>query len=162
MTDKEKVQQALAELWDVVKCRCNEAYTGRGLHDPDCECDSEGALQIVTGTINALTEQLTAAQHDAKEAEAYAEELEKGLNTCRMAQAVMDNTVADLEAKLTKAVALLIEASTDLTAYVDADYPPESCVRYPDIARRHHRDLELVRRIDATLAEIKGENQNGQ
>jgi len=79
MSDAEQVQQALAELWDIVKCRCNEAYTGRGLHDPDCECDSEGALQIVADRIEALTEQLTAAQHDAKEAEAYAEEVEAKL-----------------------------------------------------------------------------------
>ena len=47
-------------------------------------------------TLKALTEQLEAAQADAKEAEAYAEELERDLKTCRMAQAVMDNTVAEL------------------------------------------------------------------
>jgi chromosome segregation ATPase len=66
--------------------------------------------------IKALTEQLEAARADAKEAEAYAEELaecneefsvcnqhlktqvtelERDLKTCRMAQAVMDNTVAE-------------------------------------------------------------------
>jgi DNA repair exonuclease SbcCD ATPase subunit len=45
--------------------------------------------------IKALTEQLEAARADAKEAEAYAEELERDLNICRMAQAVMDNTVAE-------------------------------------------------------------------
>ena len=61
MTDAEQVQQALAELWDVVKCRCNEAYTGRGLHDPDCECDSTDALQIVTDRIEALTAKLAKA-----------------------------------------------------------------------------------------------------
>jgi hypothetical protein len=43
----------------------------------------------------ALTEQLEAARADAKEAEAYAEELEKELSVCRMAQAVMENTVAE-------------------------------------------------------------------
>ena len=79
MTDAELVQQALRELWDIVKCRCNEAYTGRGLHDPDCECDSTDALQIVTEAIQILTEQLAAARHDAKEAEVYAEELEQQL-----------------------------------------------------------------------------------
>lgn len=64
----------------------------------------------------------------------------------------------DLRDKLDAAVALLIDASADLTAYVDADYPPESCARYPDSARRHHRDLELVRRIatTTTIAKIKG------
>jgi chromosome segregation ATPase len=46
---------------------------------------------------DALTEQLEAARADAKEAEAYAEGLERDLKTCRMAQVVMDNTVAELE-----------------------------------------------------------------
>lgn len=49
---------------------------------------------------DALNEQLEAARADAKEAEAYAEGLERDLKTCRMAQVVMDNTVAALEAKL--------------------------------------------------------------
>ena len=48
---------------------------------------------------DVLTEQLEAARADAKEAEAYAEELERDLKTCRMAQGVMDNTVAELELK---------------------------------------------------------------
>ena len=77
-----------------------------------------------------LTEQLAAARQDAKEAEAYAEELEKELNTCRMAQAVMDNTVADLEAKLARAVEAL--------EFVDGDF-------------------EVVLKARTTLAEIKGE-----
>ena len=45
--------------------------------------------------IEALTEQLKTARADANEAEAYAEGLERDLKTCRMAQAVMDNTVAE-------------------------------------------------------------------
>ena len=47
--------------------------------------------------IEALTEQLEAARADAKEAEVYAEGLERDLKTCCMAQTVMDNTVAELE-----------------------------------------------------------------
>jgi hypothetical protein len=54
-----------------------------------------------------MLEQLDAARADAKEAEAYAEGLERDLKTCCMAQVVMDNTVADLEAKLAKAVEAL-------------------------------------------------------
>ena len=67
------------------------------------------------------SEQLAAARRDVEIAEEELElqeeeacmmensyfELEKELNTCRMAQAVMDNTVADLEAKLAKAVEAL-------------------------------------------------------
>lgn len=94
--------------------------------------------------IEALTEQLTAARQDAKEAEAYAEDLEKELNTCRMAQAVMDNTVADLEAKLAKAAKVLnaLDATLDRIGW-----------HFASIAREGIRD---------TLAEIKGENKNGQ
>jgi chromosome segregation ATPase len=77
-------------------------------------------------------EQLEAARADAKEAEAYAEELEKELRTTRMAQAVMDNTVADLEAKLAKAVEAL-----------------QWCAMYGD------GDVAL-----ATIAEIKGESHD--
>lgn len=46
---------------------------------------------------------------------------------------------------------LLLEAATDITVYVNTEYPADTCARYPDIARRHHRDLELVRRITAAL-----------
>jgi hypothetical protein len=128
MSDEE-LTLAMAELQDVVRCRCDEAYRDRGLKDPYCECDSAEAVKIVASRIKALTEQLSAARKDAEEAEAYAEEVEKELNTCRMAQAVMDNTVADLEAKLAKAVEAL-----------------QWCAMYGD------GDVAL-----ATLAEIKGE-----
>jgi chromosome segregation ATPase len=51
----------------------------------------------ISDRIEALNEQLEAARADAKEAEAYAEGLERDLKTCCMAQVVMDNTVAELE-----------------------------------------------------------------
>ena len=62
MSDNEQVSQALAELWDIVRCRCNEAYTGRGLHDPDCECDSAEAVKVVAIRIKALTAKLAKAE----------------------------------------------------------------------------------------------------
>ena len=85
-----------------------------------------------------------ADSEELKEAEAYAEELEKELNTCRMAQAVMDNTVADLEAKLAKAVEVLnaLDATLDRNGW-----------HFASIAREG---------IRATLAELKGENKDGQ
>jgi hypothetical protein len=64
------------------------------------------------------------------------------LNTCRMAQAVMDNTVADLEAKLTKAVEALDEA-----------------IKWVD---RYRWAAPWVDDAHATLAEIKGESKDGQ
>jgi len=125
--------------------------------------------------IEALTEQLEAARADAKEAEAYAEELERDLNICRMAQVVMENGIAEAEkerdahkgnadtnyskwveadAKLAKAVELLKEARQDLEAYVTHDWPKDE---HPFYERKWERDMELCRRIDATLAEIEGE-----
>lgn len=57
----------------------------------------EAERKLHEDRIQTLTEQLEAARADAKEAEAYAEGLERDLKTCRMAQTVMDNTVAELE-----------------------------------------------------------------
>jgi CHASE3 domain sensor protein len=113
MTDEVLVKQALAELGDVVRCRCHEAYKGRGLHDPDCQCDSAEALATVTKHIEALTEQLEAARADAKEAEAYAEELEKQLNICRMAQVVMENGIAQVEGEFARAMKHVMDYSND-------------------------------------------------
>lgn len=62
MSDADQASQALAELWDIVKCRCHEAYTGRGLHDPDCQCDSTDAVQTVADRIEALTAKLAKAE----------------------------------------------------------------------------------------------------
>jgi hypothetical protein len=50
---------------------------------------------------------------------------------------------------------LLTEARGDISTYVDQDYPADTCQQYPDIARRHFRDMELCRRIDAALKEPK-------
>jgi microcystin degradation protein MlrC len=65
--------------------------------DGQIVCQKSEIAVEAADRIEALTEQLEAARADAKEAEAYAEELERDLKTCRMAQAVMDNTVAELE-----------------------------------------------------------------
>jgi hypothetical protein len=61
----------------------------------DIELDHNGELR---SRIEALTaERDEAARADAKKAEAYAEELEKELNICRMAQVVMENGIAEAE-----------------------------------------------------------------
>lgn len=57
------VKQALAELGDVVRCRCHEAYTGRGMHDPDCQCDSAEAVKVVAERIEELEAKLEALDH---------------------------------------------------------------------------------------------------
>jgi hypothetical protein len=62
MVSDDIVKQALAELGDIVRCRCHAAYTDRKLHDPDCNCDSAEALQIVSGRVEALQAQLAKAR----------------------------------------------------------------------------------------------------
>jgi chromosome segregation ATPase len=54
-------------------------------------------IEELTELLATTNEQLEAARADAKEAEAYAEELEKQLNICRMAQVVMENGIAEVE-----------------------------------------------------------------
>jgi septal ring factor EnvC (AmiA/AmiB activator) len=97
--------------------------------------------------IDALTEQLEAARADAEEAEAYAEELARDLVKA-------DNDINDRDAKLAKAVELLKEARQDLEEYVTHEWPKDE---HPVYGRKWERDMELCRRIDATLAEIEGE-----
>ena len=54
MSDDDLVKQSIAELQDLVRCRCHPAYKDRGLHDPDCECDSADAVQVVADHIEEL------------------------------------------------------------------------------------------------------------
>ena len=134
--------------------------------------------------LEALTEQLEAARADAKEAEAYAEELAKERDhwqgvagregvcmTCHGPRGAPEpygcsdclntgycgewhNQMQELREKLAKAVELLKEARQDLEAYVTHDWPKDE---HPFYERKWERDMELCRRIDATLAEIEGE-----
>ena len=55
------VKQALAELQDDVRCRCHPAYKDRGLHDPDCNCDSAEAVQVVADRIEEFEAKLAQA-----------------------------------------------------------------------------------------------------
>jgi uncharacterized protein (DUF3084 family) len=96
--------------------------------------------------IEALTEQLEAARADAKEAEAYAEELEKERDRWRE---IANNEAVEgeanrnaglaLEAKLAKVVEALRAVDDE---YSDLYWGP---------------DLSSINRARATLAEIEGE-----
>ena len=55
------VKQFIAELQDLVQCRCHEAFKGRGLHDPDCHCDTAEAVKVVTDRIAELEAKLAEA-----------------------------------------------------------------------------------------------------
>jgi predicted nucleic acid-binding Zn-ribbon protein len=110
--------------------------------------------------IEALTEQLKAARADAKEAEAYAEGLEREIELNEQEACMLENDfikadkqIDALKAKLAKAVELLKEARQDLEWYVTHEWPKDE---HPVYERKWERDMELCRRIDATLAEIEG------
>jgi hypothetical protein len=60
MTDA-KLTQAMAELQEVVRCHCDEAFRDRGLQDPQCQCDSAEAVKIVANRIKDLTAKLAKA-----------------------------------------------------------------------------------------------------
>jgi hypothetical protein len=57
----DQVKQSIAELQDLVRCRCHPAYKDRGMHDPDCDCDSADAVQVVVDHIEELDDII---QHD--------------------------------------------------------------------------------------------------
>jgi septal ring factor EnvC (AmiA/AmiB activator) len=150
MSDEE-LTQAMAELQEVVRCRCDEAYRDRGLKDPHCECDSAEAVKIVASRIKALTEQLSAARKDAEEAEAYAEEVEADRKKTYEALLKVSRIHGEVEAKLAKAVEALeslIQQTHDCEKELTEDL--------------HHVDFcgesEPLTKARATLAEIKGES----
>jgi len=49
------IEQAIAEMRGLVRCRCHPAFTERGLHDPDCDCDSAEAVEVLARFCLAAT-----------------------------------------------------------------------------------------------------------
>lgn len=89
--------------------------------------------------IEALTEQLEAARADAKEAEAYAEELEKGHKGWQTAAVKLMDKLTASEAKLEK----VVEAADGML--------DEFCIH------ETQRQSAAYDNMCATLAEIEGE-----
>ena len=137
MDDKEKgtkamteqVKDAIASLKHLVECHCDEAYTGRGRHDPHNACDYAEEVKIVTDHIEELGAQLKMA-------------LEREAET----QARHDRKMNALEAKLAKAVAVL-------QAFKIFDDLPLTA-KHPDVFERRVRHPILV-----AIAEIEGETK---
>ncbi len=162
MTDAE-LTLAMAELQEVVRCRCDEAFRDRGLKDPQCECDSAEAVKIVADRIEALTkerERLALAICGGEDLPGYAnaqtvETLEKvARDNAKATMAEINRTLA-VEAKLAKAV----EALRNLHGAVCGETGFAAAVRavsgkaYP-WPRLDQADADAI----ATLAEIKGES----
>lgn len=70
------VKQSIEELQDLVRCCCHPAYSGRGLQDPECECDSAEAVKIVAGRIDELEAKLAKALTALTEVREFVEGLE--------------------------------------------------------------------------------------
>jgi hypothetical protein len=171
MTDA-KLTHAIAELREVVRCRCNEAYRDRGLKDPHCECDSADAVKVVADRIKALTEQLTAARDDAKEAEAYADELEKDqVDLCRQLIAAEDKLAKVLNhiRKMQGYVQEYLEPGPYVVKHGKGETlhepHPHQDEAYAYFMRQQMREAvlnDLIHMLDgpeerATLAELEGE-----
>jgi hypothetical protein len=100
--------------------------------------------------IEALTEQLKAARADAKEAEAYAEELERERNTLRL---VIAANIEKHRSRAEAAEAKLAKSAEALQAFKAFDDMPARHKR-PDVF-----EVSVRRKLLATLAEIKGEKE---
>jgi hypothetical protein len=108
--------------------------------------------------IEALTEQLEAARADAKEAEAYAGELERDLKTCCMAQVVMDNTVAELERERDRWREIANNEAVEGEANRNAGLALEAkLAKAVELLRKHCDPMDMSDADVATLAEIEGE-----
>jgi hypothetical protein len=60
--------EALEELKNMTACRCDEAYTGRGRHDPHSACDYAGEVKIVADYVASLEERLASIHRVVHEA----------------------------------------------------------------------------------------------
>lgn len=57
----DEVKEAIINLNYLVECRCDEAYTGRGRHDPHSACDYAEEMKIVADHVAAIEAKLDKA-----------------------------------------------------------------------------------------------------
>jgi hypothetical protein len=62
-----EVDQAIAALQEMVKCRCDPVYEDRGLHNPDCQCDYASEVHVIVDYIAELRKDLLDAQNEVLE-----------------------------------------------------------------------------------------------
>ena len=136
----------MLERIDALTAERDKAYAN-GYSDAETEI-SKSAL----GQRNAfLHSQYANAAARIKDLNELLEEAQTEWSNYSSAWMTAEGKLADAEDFIEHLLTLLTEAASDLTTYVDAEYPPDTCDRYPDIARRHFRDMELVRRIKSAL-----------
>jgi hypothetical protein len=141
MTD-DLVKQALAELGDVVRCRCHEAFRDRGLHDPQCQCDSMDAVKVVTARIEELERERREAALDALAAMGQAQGAYE-------AQLKAEATVATLTAQM--------EALRGAVLNLPAVYAHQINTGVREV----YDPLQRFFTLESVLAAITTENQNG-
>ena len=133
------VKQSIAELQDLVRCRCHPAYKDRKLHDPDCECDNAENVKVVADWIERLE-----ANIDLK-----ADFIDGTMNQL----AASDQRIEELEAKLAKAVEALEECVEEIDAYIQHQYPHDHPVQ-----ERHRQEDYASNPARLALAELKGQD----
>lgn len=137
MTDDEQLEQALAELGDMVQCRCDEAYRDRDLQDPECNCDSMDAVRVVIARVEWLERERREAALDALAAMGQAQEAyEAQLKAEAKVEALERERV--LDAKLLADTQALLD--TALEAVIDAKLAAEAKVQ----ALEAERDAALA------------------
>lgn len=57
----DEVKEAIINLNYLVECRCDEAYTDRGRHDPHSACDYAEEVKIVADHVAAIEDKLAKA-----------------------------------------------------------------------------------------------------
>ena len=142
MTD-DLVKQSIAELQDLVRCRCHPAYKDRGMHDPDCDCDSADAVQVVVDHIEELDDII---KHDRERIvelvsmvnskDDRIEELEANAMKASNAVFLEKRRADEAQAKLAKALGAL-EAGMSFTS-------------------EHYGAAKFLKLARTTLAELKG------
>lgn len=141
----DQVKNALAELQDDVRCRCHPAYKDRGLHDPDCNCDSAGAVQVVTGRIEELEVRLAEAKRHLGMQVLYTDQQQ---SRAQAAEAKLQDMALDCLAAQGQAA----EAYQAQLAALEALELADAALSGANINMR-----VMERKVKAAIAKLKGE-----
>jgi hypothetical protein len=148
--DKSALEQAAARI------EALEQHVADLLADVPCACGYDNPTDVCMKhlpLVRNLTEQLEAARTDAKEAEAYAEELEKERDRWRE---IANNEAVEGEANRNAGLALEAKLAKAVEALLLARVHVANNEQGWSVGRASARsDLKI---INATLAEIEGSN----
>jgi hypothetical protein len=96
-----EVDQAIAELQELVKCRCDPAYEDRGLHDPNCQCDYASEVKVIVDYIEQLNAKLAKALEALEIARVHVANNAQGWSVSRAPSrddlTIVDSAIAELK-----------------------------------------------------------------